>query len=561
VNDPIDGLIAEGRAALRAGDAAGARRAFEQVTDGSTRGDVIEGLARVSYLEMSFAQAIEDWERAYAAHRDSGDHVGAVRVARTLAYMNLAIVGDWAVGSGWLARAKTLLGDSPDSPERGWVALNLGLFEGDRAAKEVRFREALAVARLLGDTDLEFVTLAYLGASLVHRDRNEEGMLLLDEALAAVAGNDVEDFCVLEEIFCQLFSACEHAHDVRRADQWIRVGEMIAARRRLPAVSAFCRTHYGGILTAAGRWPEADAALTEAVRLWGLGQKSLRGGALARLADLRVRQGRIEEAQQLLEGLDATTNPDVARPLAAIHLANGDSALARDVLERALQQVEPLSTAAAPLLALLVDVHLGANRIDDASSAADKLADCAGLHAGHYLAAVAALARGRICLASGTGDSQACLREALAQFAKAQMPMEVAHSRLAIANALLTERPEVAMAEARAALDEFDRLQAARHVDAAAAVLRSLGVKATSAKPSGSTKTSGARGVGGLLSKREAEVLDLIGHGLSNPEISERLFISRKTVEHHVGNILSKLGLRSRGQAAAYSTRAKPGDQ
>jgi len=165
------------------------------------------------------------------------------------------------------------------------------------------------------------------------------------------------------------------------------------------------------------------------------------------------------------------------------------------------------------------------------------------------------LARGRICLASGTGDSQACLREALAQFAKAQMPMEVAHSRLAIANALLTERPEVAMAEARAALDEFDRLQAARHVDAAAAVLRSLGVKATSAKP------SGAKGAGGLLSKREAEVLDLIGHGLSNPEISERLFISRKTVEHHVGNILSKLGLRTRGQAAAYSTRSKPGDK
>ena len=107
----------------------------------------------------------------------------------------------------------------------------------------------------------------------------------------------------------------------------------------------------------------------------------------------------------MLEGLDATTEPDVARPLAAIHLANGQTALARDVLERALEQVDPLSTAAAPLLALLVDVHLGANRIDDANAAADKLADVRGLHAGHYLAAVAALRSGRICLASGTGDS------------------------------------------------------------------------------------------------------------------------------------------------------------
>jgi hypothetical protein len=165
---------------------------------------------------------------------------------------------------------------------------------------------ALAAARRFGDTDLELVALAYLGSSLVHGDRIEEGMVLLDEALAAVAGSEVDDFSVLEEVFCQLFAACERAQDVARAEQWIRVGEAIAQRRKLPAVSAFCRTHYGGgVLTAAGRWPEADAALTEAVRLWGLGQRSgLRVGALARLADLRVRQGRLEEAEQLLDGLD-----------------------------------------------------------------------------------------------------------------------------------------------------------------------------------------------------------------------------------------------------------------
>ena len=161
----------------------------------------------------------------------------------------------------------------------------------------------MQVGRETGDADLTFAATSYLGASLVHGDRVEEGMAMLDEALAAVAGGEVEDFVVLEEIFCQLFSACEHAQDVRRAEQWIRVGEQIAERRKLPAVSAYCRTHYGGILTAAGRWPEADATLTEAVRLWALGRRTLKAGALIRLADLRVKQGRYDEAASLLDGL------------------------------------------------------------------------------------------------------------------------------------------------------------------------------------------------------------------------------------------------------------------
>nr|WP_246325048.1 LuxR C-terminal-related transcriptional regulator [Petropleomorpha daqingensis] len=122
--------------------------------------------------------------------------------------------------------------------------------------------------------------------------------------------------------------------------------------------------------------------------------------------------------------------------------------------------------------------------------------------------------------------------------------MELARARLALARAVHAERPAVARAEARAALEAFQRLPAARDADAAAAFLRELGVRAPV-----------ARRTEGVLTAREEEVLGLLGAGLTNPEIAARLFISRKTVEHHVANVLAKLALRSRAEAAGYAAR------
>jgi DNA-binding NarL/FixJ family response regulator len=149
-------------------------------------------------------------------------------------------------------------------------------------------------------------------------------------------------------------------------------------------------------------------------------------------------------------------------------------------------------------------------------------------------------------MASGHGDARACLHRALAGFAAAQLPMELARTRLELAAAVAERSPEVAVSEARLALAAFEDLQAARHADAAGALLRSLGAPIR----------TGPKGIG-ALTRRETEILDLVGAGLSNPEIADRLFISRKTVEHHVGNVLSKLGLRNRAEAAAYATRQK----
>ena len=433
-----------------------------------------------------------------------------------------------------------------DGPEHGWVLIIKAFPEPDARVREALLREAIAVGRRFDEADIEFLALAYLGGLFVMTDRAEQGLVFSDEALAALCAGELTELATVDEIFCGLFWACELVNDVPRADQWMRAA---AARlRRSNVVAAFCRAHYGGILTAAGRWEQAETELLQAARHFDHGMPVRRAAALIRLADLRVRQGRLEEAAQLLEGLEQ--HPDAVATLAALHLARGEPTLARDLLERRTQghdQEVPTvgeSTMLGPLLALLVDVHLEEGDLAAAERAARRLRRLAEAQRGPYLRALAAFASGRVCIARGSGDAHACLHQALEGFAAAQLPMELARTRLEMARALSERSPEIAIVQAKAALAEFERLQAARHADAAAALLRSLGAPAR----------TGPKGVG-ALTRREAEILRLLGAGLSNPEIADRLVITRKTVETHVGNVLAKLGLRNRAEAAAYATR------
>jgi ATP/maltotriose-dependent transcriptional regulator MalT len=211
-----------------------------------------------------------------------------------------------------------------------------------------------------------------------------------------------------------------------------------------------------------------------------------------------------------LAGLEQ--HPDAVRPLAALHLAHGDTALARDLLERATEARDDdvptvgESTMVGPLLALLVDVYLEDENVAEAERAAQRLAAVARTQRGPYLKAAAALAQGQVCIADGREDARTCLHNALEWFARAQLPMELARTRLELARAVAQRNPEVAITEAKSALQEFERLEAARHADAAAAILRSLGAPIR----------TGPKGIG-ALTKRETEVLRLLGAGYPTP--------------------------------------------
>jgi DNA-binding CsgD family transcriptional regulator/tetratricopeptide (TPR) repeat protein len=113
--------------------------------------------------------------------------------------------------------------------------------------------------------------------------------------------------------------------------------------------------------------------------------------------------------------------------------------------------------------------------------------------------------------------------------------------------ALVPAEDEAAL---RAALTGFQRLGARPAATIAARRLREHGARRVPRGPRPATRRHP-----GNLTRREAEVLDLIGQGLSNGDIAARLFLSERTVHHHVAAILRKLDVSSRGQAVAEAAR------
>ena len=229
--------------------------------------------------------------------------------------------------------ARRLLAEMGPVPEQGWLAVEEAKRADDPAAAELHAREALRVAHELTDPDVECMALAQLGRVVVRQGRVDEGVALLDEAMTVALGGESRDPLACGDACCTTLVVCDGLADLHRATQWCEAVVDFTERRHFVPLQSWCRAIYAGVLVRAGDWERAEAVLSEALQ--GRPAASRGGGRvlpLAVLAELRLRQGRLEEAEGLLEGLE--DEAAALAPLVTLHSERGDLALARALLER-----------------------------------------------------------------------------------------------------------------------------------------------------------------------------------------------------------------------------------
>ncbi|HET7722495.1 MAG TPA: hypothetical protein VFK43_21195 [Acidimicrobiales bacterium] len=333
----------------------------------------------------------------------AGDVRRAALVCARLGDLYGNAMGNGTAARAWFVRATRLIENEPPCIEQGWVAVAaMGCDVDDPAVLLERAQLALDRARQFGDVNLETKALADAGLACVQAGRVAEGMAMLDEAMALACG-PADNLDSVGKSVCSFFTACYFAADFDRAGSWadiLRRQGLIGKAGMAPLfLSSHCDSVQATALCELGRWGDAEALLLRSIEEFesGLGMPSWHP-AIA-LAELRIRQGRLADAEMLLLGKDGYMQ--ALLPAAHLHLARGDLDLARATATRGLRAIAGDRLRAADLLAVLVDIELGAGDLAAAGAACKDLEDRAeGLDVSGLQARVAAL-RARVLAAGG----------------------------------------------------------------------------------------------------------------------------------------------------------------
>ncbi|MDQ6771839.1 MAG: LuxR C-terminal-related transcriptional regulator [Candidatus Dormibacteraeota bacterium] len=551
--------LAEADSAAGGGDWVKARGIYSALVDSDLKppGQLLERLAGSEQRLGAFMDSCRTLERAYGAFVDEGDNLSAVRATTRIAGIRM-MFGDRPGGMAWEKRGWHHLAGVGPCVERGYHAVAfVGCDVHDPRSLLKQADLALGIAQEFQDRELELRALGDKGLALVCQGQVDEGFALLDEVMVGITAGEIADAQMRGVTLCALISACERAGDHDRAEQWGRTIEENPRLQEMGIQVTHCQIAYGALDAMRGRMDSAEARLLEAMEARAT-TRYHSASSRAKLAELRIRQGRYDDAAELLQGYEDEF--EAAQALASLSVALGDHGRGAALLRAYTRGLGTDLMRLGPALALLVELELRRGDLAAAARAAQRLVALEGACNSNEIRALARLASARIAIHRGDGPRAIEeLETALTLLLHRDRPLLTAHIRLELARALARSGEKAAAAvEAEAALATFHRLAVAPDINAGEDFMAGLG---SDAGGHASDRGEGAPGLstggGETLTRRETEVARLVADGLTNRQIAERLHLSVRTVEAHVDRVLGKLDFHTRSRLAAWLGRGE----
>ena len=375
-------------------------------------------------------------------------------------------------------------------------------------------RRAIALAQDLGATETLVHALNNVGtAELLSQD--EQGRIKLEESLRLALANDFQEH--VARAFTNLSSAAIRARNYHLAGSYLNDGIAYTSEHDLDSLTLYMRVEQARTHFEQGEWDSASDEAEFALKQYGV-LAITRIPALAVLGHLRVRRGDPDAARLLAEAHELAMHTQELQRIAPVASARAESAWLKGDLEQLLTEAQPVLEMAQG--------H------DDPWIREE--------FAFWLWRAGAAQETARTGTTPFSLQSSGDWRAAAESWKEIGCPYEEA---MALADGDESAR--------RVALEIFERLGAGPAAEKLRHTLRATGVRGIPRGPRPSTKENAAG-----LTNRQMEVLALMTAGLANAEIADRLFISSKTVDHHVSAILAKLDARTRGEAVSVALQS-----
>jgi len=456
--------------------------AFDQLQSsyetGSLAPEDLERLGEAARWSRHFDEMFDIFERASAAYEKGGDRRSAARVAVKLTVEHHARHGD-ALAAGWLARAGRLLEGEPACRERGLVLMCMAqgmFFMGDGPAALHMSQEMVQLGSELEDRDIEALGRLALGHARLLVGEVREGTTLIDEAMAAALGGELE-LWTTGQIFCSTIFACRNRGDWGRAGEWSVASLRWCERQSLSGFPGLCRFHRAEVMRFRGELDRAERDASEAVDELLVAAPRWAAFGLHELGEIRRRRGDLKGAIESFRD-SAELGFDPQPGLALLRLDEEKPAVARRAISQALADETGLAREGRwLLLPAAVEIAIAAGDAELARSALEELEGLAESLDTNAVRAAAIVASGRLALSESRADDAVPeLRRGVRLWSEIDVPYEAAQARelLAAAYADLGDQ-DAAELELTAARASFERIGAERATRRVAALLSTAG--------------------------------------------------------------------------------------